>query len=465
MKLKILFVLVLLLFSTLPHAASAPTGPGDLDTAFGGFSSDGVVNITGMTATDVDVQSDGKIIVAGVSNTDAVVKRYYPDGTVDGSFGSGGTTILSVNFTWGGHGGLGLAIQSADDKIVLAGSTTSTPNDDFMVLRLSADGVLDSSFGLNGIQTIDFDGNDDYASDVAVQLDGKVVVAGYGYNDEGTFGFGDDDFAIARLDESGNLDPAFAGDGKRFVEFGETGHENDFAFDLFVQPDSNIVVVGSEESDFLGWEFAIIRLNSDGTLDDDFDGDGKRTFDLGDNDDAYAVAMDLDWRSIMVGRSTDFVGPDAIALARLNGDGSLDSSFDGDGKRTIELASSSHRATNVVVDEDNRWTILVTIDDSDGRKMRVMRFLEDGTADASFGIDGTVNIPRQVNYRQNDLMLLPDSSLLIVVGDRLIRLRPSGDFDTSGATIGGMARSLLPAHRPSTTLPLLASLALTPTAR
>jgi len=218
---------------------------GSLDTSFGG---DGRVT-TNFTGTDdramaVVIQSDGKVVVAGAAGAyrDFALVRYNPDGTRDSSFGSRGT--VTTSFTLGGccEFATSVAVQ-VDGKIVAAG----VPADDiaFALARYETDGSLDSTFGEDGMVTTDFLTRHDlghvggWARGVAIQADGKIVAAGGSAVGSG----GDSEFALARYMPDGSLDPAFGGDGRVTTEW--TINDDDDAFALAIQADGKIVAAGT----------------------------------------------------------------------------------------------------------------------------------------------------------------------------------------------------------------------------
>ncbi|MEE9294854.1 MAG: delta-60 repeat domain-containing protein, partial [Phycisphaerae bacterium] len=251
-------------------------------------------------------------------------------GTLDPTFGDGG--LVTTDFL-GSSRDVGrdvVAIQ-ADGKIVVVGQTSDAGGSDFAVARYNADGSLDASFDGDGKLTTDFAGAGDIANSVAIQADGKIVVAG-----RASISGPDFDFAVARYNADGSLDTSFDGDGKLTTDFAGS---TDLALSVAIQADGKIVVAG-QASTFGTGSFAVARYNADGTLDAGFDGDGKLTTDFaGRGEVAKSVAIQADGKIVAAGETftdTGFV----FALARYNADGSLDASFDGDGKLTTDFAGS-----------------------------------------------------------------------------------------------------------------------------
>ncbi len=170
--------------------------------------------------------------------------------------------------------------------------------------RLLSAGALDTTFGSGGRQTIPFPlgGTSVYADSMAVQADGKIVVAGY------TRGAAAGEMAVARLNPNGSLDTSFNGGGELLIDFGVPAEANAVA----VQRDGKIVVAGT------GGDFTVARLNRDGSLDTSFDGDGKQAVDFGGNDCAASVAVQADGKVVVAGSVSG--SPQSFGVARLTGD-------------------------------------------------------------------------------------------------------------------------------------------------
>ena len=168
----------------------------------------------------------------------------------------------------------------------------------FAVARYNRDGSLDTTFDSDGKVTTDFGTSIADANGVAVQHDGKVVVAGY------AAGAPAGEFALVRYNVDGSLDPTFGVDGRVTTDFG-TGTE--LATDVVVQTDGKVVAVGLSQASGTD-DFAVARYNADGMLDTAFDGDGRVTTDLAGYESAYAVALQANGRIIAVGPTSGFTG-------------------------------------------------------------------------------------------------------------------------------------------------------------
>ena len=190
---------------------------GTLDTS---FSEDGLVTTDFAGANDrafsMIVQPDGKILMTGYThiggNYDFALVRYNLDGSLDTTFDGDGklTTAISA----GDDNAFSIALQP-DSKIVVAGGFLNNSNSDFAVVRYNSNGSLDTSFDTDGKLTTDFGGND-LGHSVIVQDDGKILVAGSYIIGSGS---NYSDFAIARYNADGSLDISFSGDGKYTANF------------------------------------------------------------------------------------------------------------------------------------------------------------------------------------------------------------------------------------------------------
>jgi uncharacterized delta-60 repeat protein len=197
------------------------------------------------------------------------------------------------------------------------------------LLTYAAPGDIDPTFSGDGEQTTDFFGGIDRAYAVAVQADGKIVAAGYAVTASG-----EDDFALARYNANGNLDDNFDGDGKVTTDVGGL---DDVARAIAIQPDGKIVVAGYADNTVTRLNFALARYNPDGSLDTSFSGDGKVAFDFNLGfDQATAVVIQSDGK-IVAGGSVDMFAGDNFGLMRFNSDGTLDTNFSGDGMQTTDF--------------------------------------------------------------------------------------------------------------------------------
>lgn len=380
-KLFVLAVVAMLLCWPLPRQIHAAAG--DLDLTFGGdgkvttdfFSRDDAVN-------DIAIQGNGKIVAVGsVTSADTFadfgLARYNADGSLDTSFDGDGR----VNTDFVGLNNLARAVViQSDGKIIAAGQTSDVmiTNFDFALARYNADGSLDASFDGDG-KVITHVGIFGEAFALALQTDGKVIAAGT-TNMSGTQG----DFALVRYNTDGSVDTSFGAGGVVLTDFSGS----DIVLDLAIQSDGKIVAAGVALNSNRVGDFALARYNTNGSLDTSFGSGGKVITDFfgGSVDLAQAVKIQSDGKIVAAG-SADTLNPITrfFALARYNTNGSLDSSFDGDGRVT----APGGEATDMAIQSDGK-IVIVGIEDAALPDFVLARFNTDGTPDTSFGSGGIV---------------------------------------------------------------------------
>jgi uncharacterized delta-60 repeat protein len=281
-------------------------------------------------AYGIALQPDNKLIAAGTALNQFALARFNPDGSLDLNFDEDGKVTTSIGAN---AAGAGVVIQS-DNKIVVAGTAGS----DFALARYNSDGSLDSDFGADGIVTTTF-GVIAAGSGLVIQPDGKLVLAG-------TAG---DDFAVARYNLDGSLDPGFDFDGVVTTGFGTAAD----AAGAVLQPDGKIVLAGTVGESYYENCFALTRYNLDGSLDAAFGGGGKVIAGyIGDYSYANAVTMQSDNKIIVAGFQGVYFGA-TFTLLRFNPDGSLDTTFGEEGIVHTDLAGEYDYAYAVTMQPDN----------------------------------------------------------------------------------------------------------------
>jgi uncharacterized delta-60 repeat protein len=356
--------------------------PGSLDT---GFGTDGkVTTAVGFDhegAYAVAIQSDGKIVAAGDSNAgpdyDFAVVRYNSDGSLDTTFNFTGKVTTPIGP--GDDGASAVAIQS-DGRIVVAGFAFNGTDNDFAVVRYNADGSLDSSFDAFGVVTTNFGTGDDEAFAVAIQSDGKIVVAGDSYNGANL------DIALVRYNANGSLDTSFNGTGKVTTAIG-TSHDEAFA--VAIQSDGKIVVAG-DSNNGADFDFAVVRYNSDGGLDTSFNGTGKVTTGIGLSDDeAFGMSIQSDGKIVAAGSSNNGTDID-FAVVRYNTNGSLDTSFGTGGYVTTDFGTGDDEAFGVAIQSDGKIVAAGESNNGADFDFAVVRYNTNGSLDTGFGTGGSV---------------------------------------------------------------------------
>jgi uncharacterized delta-60 repeat protein len=268
------------------------TSDGSLDPTFGG---DGTVMTDVTPSYDVlngmALQSNGKIVVvgsvsAGPDNGKIGVLRYRSDGSLDPGFGGDGMVFADPTPTF--DDGLAVGVEADGQIVVAGGAGFDGPNERFVVLAYEPHGSLDPTFGGDGEVFTDLTPKPDVPFALAIQPDGKIVVAGGAALGEDT----DPKFALVRYERDGSLDPSLKGDGTVITNF--TPHD-DGAYSVAIDPDGRIVAAGLAGNGGRAPRFATARYLADGMLDPTFGGDGKVTTDLTRHfDSAWGVAVQAD---------------------------------------------------------------------------------------------------------------------------------------------------------------------------
>ncbi|HSL46821.1 MAG TPA: hypothetical protein VK897_25515 [Anaerolineales bacterium] len=401
--------LELVLIATLIFATRAGAAAGTLDPTFG---TNGVVVTDLGGPSDIGgnivLQPDGKIVMAGSAELDLnfpgyrtpVIVRYKPDGTLDNTFGTSGKVTAPIR-------GLARIALQTDGKLVGGGSL----NGGFALARYTSTGALDNAFGTSGVAIAGQDGNFNLLfGDLAIQADGKIVVVGTQETGGHTY-----PGAIARFNENGTLDRDFrlkffddtnfpdslqhylravalqpdgkiimAGDmigkeGDNYITLGRITTGPDPWLDptfgtngqgtvvtplahfkhgqgaLAIQADGKIVIAGTMTDTFnpLNENLVLARFNSDGTLDTTLGGSGIVITELDQNEMGSDVAIQTDGKIVVVGTRYNATTSDFL-LVRYNSDGSLDTTFGDGGKVISDLGSSADSARGVVLQADGK---------------------------------------------------------------------------------------------------------------
>ncbi|HZG01026.1 MAG TPA: hypothetical protein VEY71_08485 [Chitinophagales bacterium] len=435
------------------HVTAALAQPaGSLDPSFGNGGKVITSLATGADrATDVVLQSDGKLLVSGFSTSpitgkDFIVLRYNTDGSLDTAFGTGGYTTTDVQLGSDDEA-FALALQT-DGKIVLAGFSDDGSNRNAALVRYNADGTVDTDFGTNGRVTVDFNPTQqDEAHALKIHLlTGKIVIGGFSASSSSL-----SSPALARLHPDGTLDSTFNSTGIAILP----NQFNQYVYaieDLAVLPNGKITAIGWRDFPGLSWDsdYWVARVNADGTLDNTFSGDGLNTFngsfnghdrayamllqsdnsivaaggghittlaydatllnisadgtsgsvagsmDYGtlSDDVAYALAQDVNGKFVMAG-STGSSSSRSFAVMRLNANGTADNTFDTDGKLTTTFGNAMNEAFGVAVQADNK---IIAVGYT-GNDIAIARYLGDAAAQLdAFSLTSPANNALNQNY-------------------------------------------------------------------
>jgi uncharacterized delta-60 repeat protein len=427
---------------------------GVLDGTFGGG--------TGKVATDVVgdgivrnllVQSSGAVVAVGETGAglevtaiasdkpELTLARYDAAGMLDATFGDDGTITHRLRATEAPRA----AVLQPDDKPVVVGRV----REDWHVLRLTATGQADSTFGSGGRVLVQGD-EFLHASGGALQDDGKILVAGSGLcrEDCAVFNY-QSRMALTRHLPDGRLDESFGDLGLAMPAFTSTSSQ--VAVAAVVLPDDTILAGGTSRTAVFGEDddFAVAHLGEDGTPDAAYGTDGLATADFAGGDDvAIAMTVQTDGKAIVVGEVPQGNGI-VFGVARFTTGGQPDPSFGGDGTITTDLPGVIDRAQSVLVQPDGTIIVVGTSYDDASGVVALVRYTSTGTPDPGFGTNGVVLTPLTANFDGGaDVIRRSDGRLVVsgwvdFGGDEdfvVLRYLASGTLDGTFG-VGGVART------------------------
>lgn len=393
---------------SLISAAIALAAASDLDVSFGtGGKVSQPIGWVYSHAYATAVQPDGKVIAAGETDNNFgyrifAVARFNTDGALDTSFGGGG--VVFAQFFAGNSDDVAKAVAiQPDGKILVAGESENVGARHFALARFNADGTPDTTFDFDGKAPVYMNG---FATAMAVQSDGRIVLTG-GANNGSNY-----DFGVVRYNPDGSPDMSFDDDGKLTTAIG-SGY--DYPHGVVIQPDGKIVVAGTVHNGS-NYDFALIRYNANGSLDNSFDYNAIASTGIGSAaDDVTDLALQPDGK-LLVSGSTHNGSNNDFALTRFNTDGSLDASFDGDGRLTTTFGSGDDAANGVAIQADGRILLAGGASNGANDDFALARFNADGSLDASFDGDGKLLTPIGAGLDVGHDVALAANGRIVVVG-------------------------------------------------
>jgi len=336
----------------------------------------------------IAVQPDGKIVVSGESQNgtvagdyNIVVLRYNADGSLDGGFGNGGVVIRAVSSGWDLSGSV---LIQPDGKIVVGGNAWTGSTYDFIALRYNADGTPDNSFGSGGMAFFPVGGSQDNAWDCTLQSNGKILLTGPVHNGNNY------DFGLARLNPDGSLDGGFGSGGRVITQMGAA---DDLSWSCTVQSDGNILVAGRSVVGAVP-AFALMRYLPNGAPDNSFGADGKVFTPIGGVSDRGRVVVVQPDGKILLGGTSTIGSSDDFAIVRYNTNGSLDYTFGVNGIVTMAVGTGEDILWDVLLQSDGK--ILASgygISPVSGYDFAVVRYNTNGSLDQTFGVNGIALTP------------------------------------------------------------------------
>ncbi|MCO6511632.1 MAG: hypothetical protein J5I65_12655, partial [Aridibacter famidurans] len=372
---------------------------------------------------------------------------------LDPTFGSGGVTIRQfITSSTTLRFGTASAVQ-ADGKIVFAGIEVSTNgSQDFVsISRFNTDGSPDPGFGTGGRVNLSVGFFEDVA-DLKIQPDGKILVAGTSF-------FGSSvDFYVLRLSSNGTPDSGFDGDGLASFDFQGGGNEEGGRIAL--QADGKIVLAGG--SDFSSSPFegsmVILRMLSNGSIDNSFHGDGRYHVSVNPDSSATAVGLQSDQRIVVCGFSRLLKEDEKFTCFRVQTNGNPDLSFGSGllpGMARISVGSGDDSVQGMSVLPDNKILLTGTATNANS-DIGIIRLTADGLLDTTFGQNGLVvkSFTDSSNEFGSDIALQADGKFVVLSrfmgGPALLRFEADGTPDVNFGTGGVANQRVHPNHSPIT---------------
>lgn len=343
-------------------------------------------------------------------------------GKVDKSFGNDGK--IQMNFDSSSDRVHGI-IEQMDGKFIVIGtssiSSNSSENSDVLIARYLEDGTLDFEFGDNGKKIIDLGGTD-VGLAVNLQVDGKIITANRSCISDNN----ECSAILIRLNSDGTFDNTFGDDGVQTIQLDDLFYGAPHRF--LINPNGDIILGGSvwNGTDF---DFAVYKINNDGTKNTNFGVDGLTTFDFGTG--KVDIATDLTFQGeniIVLGRTCDSVSENkcGIGLTRITSDGLIDTSFGNKGKMTTKLNTNIIPKTIAVQQNGN---LLVVGDKKDlVNRFVLIRYKTNGKMDENFGKNGKIvdNFINDKDAWGDDVIVQPEGKIVLI--GHTIREGNSSDF-------------------------------------
>lgn len=436
---------------------------GSIDTSFGNNGQVTSNSFPVAGATSLIIQPDNKIVALGVEYLQPspsvyiskfVLERFNDDGSIDSTFANLGRVV--TEFAFGYNTPLSIALQ-ADGKIVAVGST---PNNRFAIARYTTNGLLDNTFDTDGKVTTSFGvGTNSYAKFVSVDSNSKIMLVGSMHNTTSNIYSA----VFARYNTNGSLDISFDGDGLVTNPISATDSSVNFISAL-AQTDGKFIVITSADpqgSYYFATNFVTRRYNADGTTDLSFGVNGKviTTIQPGFNN-AKNIAIQADGKILVVGHSRPLeliynTAPNEFNVIRYNNNGTLDTTFDNDGKAKTNFDSSNDECTILLAQPDGKHIAIGTKiftepNNTFHKDIALARYTNEGSLDSTFGNAGKVVsvFGQNVNYI-NNAVLQPDGRIVIsnttyyfgasTYSYELIRYNSNGSLDSTYGTNGKVA--------------------------
>lgn len=369
------------------------------------------------------------LVIAGLIAVTALKAQY---GVLDNTFGTNGRTITDIVAE--DNEGRELVIQS-DGKIVVGGKSSTGTIDQFALIRYNTDGTLDNTYGSAGIVLTNVSMGNDVIRGLALQTDGKIVAVGYA-------GVDNEYMATARYNTDGTLDNTFATNGidsLLIIDNPGTG-DRSVPNDVRIQADGKIVVAGFVKNSVGNLKFAVVRYNTDGTLDTGFGSGGKQIIVFGTGDaELESLEIQPDGKIVIVGHYDNGTDKD-VYLARINQFG-LDNSFGVNGYTTYDFGLGDDEAWSMVLQSNGNIVVAANADGGSSQDFGILWYDGNGTL-TSFGtllheLGANVDdYPVQLIAQPDDKILVAGVQFGTTQDLVIVRYNTDGNIDNTFGTNG-----------------------------
>jgi uncharacterized delta-60 repeat protein len=363
------------------------------DTTFGSDHTGIVTTTVGINTAihDILLQADEKIVAAGQVGSSMLLLRYTTDGILDISFNGTGFVAESL-----GSRAYATSLALQTTNIIVAGSARIGGTNPVTLARYTDAGILDATFGVDGIVTQTVGTNGDVAHSVVVDSTSNIIVGGTAVSNGKAEGF------LARFDENGTLDILFGNDGIARISSGHHTLINRIMLDA----NEHIVGVGNTTVPG-GSDFLLFRCTPDGALDPNFGVDGIVTVHIGDFNECMALVLDAMGNSIIAGHArTNASSQRNLVVARYDSNGVIDTNFGNDGLVTIPVERGTLH--DVALDAGGKIVVTGTVDTA----FFTARINTDGSIDTDFGVDGFLSTEIGNNANARALAIQQDTKIV-----------------------------------------------------
>lgn len=340
------------------------------------------------------LQPDGKIIASGFSNSRLTLVRYNTTGLLDSTFGTNG--IVRTNFSCGFGSPYKVSLQ-ANGKIILLGMNSST----MLLTRYNTDGTSDSSFGLNGIANISHSIPGSFCSSMKLLADGKIIVTGStGVN--GIF--------VIKYNTNGALDASFGTQGFTNTIM-PAGYTSIAVGDLCIDGSGSIFIAANITDMTGGYaNFCFFKYHSNGMLNTSFGTNGFVLSGIGGagmSNYPAPIQLQKDGKILLAGTANN-----NFSVARYNTDGTLDKTFNTTGITTTYVGGIYRKCADMLIEPNGKIVLAGHIGDDFGS----IRFNKDGTLDSLYGTNGIFKFDFGSSYDYGNAIIRQHDNKFVMGG-------------------------------------------------